>query len=204
MIYVRRDTGDPAAVGGTVTLAAGRLAIGDGSNVLSALALGTEGQVVTADSSGHATWAAAAAGGGGAAGFITIPAAAYSAYTGQVPNPVNFYSQIYGGTLSRGQGGAQGETLTYKVDLIAGTYTCRVFYYKNGGGGQHSIALGGVSVGTLDCYAASPTYDQLGTFTGVVLASGGIKDLVITCTGKDGAASSYQFNCSLIALWRTA
>lgn len=63
--YVRLDTGAPVAIGGAVALPEGRLAIGDGSGVLSALALGTEGQLVTADASGFATWAAAPTGEGG-------------------------------------------------------------------------------------------------------------------------------------------
>lgn len=62
--YVRLDTGSPAPIGGVVALAEGQLAVGDGSGVLSALSLGTEGDVVTADASGYATWAAPAAPGG--------------------------------------------------------------------------------------------------------------------------------------------
>lgn len=54
--YVRLDTGSPTPVGGAVALAEGQLAIGDGSGELTALAVGTEGQVVTADASGLATW----------------------------------------------------------------------------------------------------------------------------------------------------
>lgn len=64
VLYVRLDTGDPVAVGGLVALAEGQLAIGDGSGDLSALALGTEGYVVTADANGFATWAESVAGGG--------------------------------------------------------------------------------------------------------------------------------------------
>lgn len=63
-LYVRLDSGDPIAVGGVVTLAEGQLAIGDASDELTALALGTEGQVITADASGMAEWASPAAGGG--------------------------------------------------------------------------------------------------------------------------------------------
>lgn len=64
-VYVRLDTGDPVAVGGVVTLAEGQLAVGDGSDLLSALALGTEGYVVTADASGKAVWAEAPSATGG-------------------------------------------------------------------------------------------------------------------------------------------
>lgn len=63
--YVRLDTGDPVPVGGAVSLAEGQLAVGDAGGTLSALALGTEGDVVTADASGHASWASPAAPGGG-------------------------------------------------------------------------------------------------------------------------------------------
>lgn len=64
-VYVRLDTGDPTSVGGAVALAQGRLAIGSAGGVLSALALGTEGYLVTADASGYATWAEAPASSGG-------------------------------------------------------------------------------------------------------------------------------------------
>lgn len=79
--YVRLDTGSPTPVGGAVALAEGRLAVGDGSGELSALALGTEGQVVTADASGFATWDDAPAGGGP---FVGVR---YTSNTGQ--NVVN-------------------------------------------------------------------------------------------------------------------
>lgn len=65
VFYVLLDTGSAVAIGGAVALAEGQLAIGNGSDVLSALALGTEGQVVTADASGFATWDDAPTGGGG-------------------------------------------------------------------------------------------------------------------------------------------
>src|SRR5512146_2047376 len=65
VLYVRLSDGTVASVGGAVTLPEGRLAIGDGDDLLSALALGSEGDVVTADASGFATWAAPAAPGGG-------------------------------------------------------------------------------------------------------------------------------------------
>jgi len=62
-VYVRGDTGAAVPVGGTPALAEGQIAIGDGSDLLSALALGTEGDVLTADAAGMATWAAPAGGG---------------------------------------------------------------------------------------------------------------------------------------------
>lgn len=64
-VYVRLDTGDPAAVGGDIALAQGRLAVGSAGGILSALALGTEGYLVTADASGYATWAAPGEAGSG-------------------------------------------------------------------------------------------------------------------------------------------
>lgn len=57
VVYVRTDAGDPVSVGGSIALPDGRLAVGDANGDLSALALGTEGQVVTADANGKAAWA---------------------------------------------------------------------------------------------------------------------------------------------------
>lgn len=62
---VRLPDGTVTPIGGAVALADGQLAVGNGSGVLSALALGTEGDVVTADAGGKATWAAPGGGPGG-------------------------------------------------------------------------------------------------------------------------------------------
>lgn len=83
VVYLRRTTGDPLAVGGVVALPDGRLAIGDASGELSALALGSEGQVVTADASGKAAWATPAAMVGGRAllDSVTVPAGGQATVT---------------------------------------------------------------------------------------------------------------------------
>lgn len=83
-LYVRLDSGTVAAVGGVPTLAEGRLAIGDGDDLLSALAVGTPGHVVTADASGFASWAAPTGGDGGGDALIaevTVPAGGQSTVT---------------------------------------------------------------------------------------------------------------------------
>lgn len=204
ILYVRLDTGSPVAVGGAVALAEGQLAVGDGSGDLSALALGTEGQVVTADASGFATWDDLPAGdGGGYPESASIAALSWTAYSGGAPTIYLWPSQPFYYIMQR-SAAAQNDSLTYKVSLAAGTYSLRVIYEKESVNAIATITLGGVAVGTLDMYAAGATWNQVETFTGIVLGTGGAKDLVFTASTRNGSASGWQLPITLITIWRTA
>lgn len=93
-LYVRLSDGTIAPVGGVASLAEGQLAVGDGSGLLSALALGTAGDVVTADSSGFATWAAPTGGGGDVVNLGSVLVAGSAAASMSVTVPGGYRSLL--------------------------------------------------------------------------------------------------------------
>lgn len=202
--YVRLPAGDPAPIGGAVALAEGRLAVGDGDGILSPLALGAAGQVVTADASGFATWddlpAAPAQVG---ASPISIPPWAFDSYTGNAPGLAGSASTYGGGWLTVTTT-AQNDSLTYKLALVAGTYSLRIVGVKGNTCGIITATLGGVSAGTFDQYSSSFVYNQTWEQTGIVVAASGLADLVLTMATKNGSSSNYKYYLTSIALWRTA
>lgn len=203
-LYVRRSTGDPASVGGSVTLASGRLAVGDGDGLLSALALGTEGQLVTADASGHATWAdPASATGGPFGGHVTLLPMAYESYSG---HPLAFMPSGTGwlqGWWTQAAP-AQDDSWTFKVSMSAGTYTFMFLGLQAADAPILHVYDGATQLGTVDTYATSYAYSVPLKATGLVVASSGLKDLKIAAESKNASSSGYKVYAQMFALWRTA
>lgn len=203
-LYVRLSNGTVAAVGGVPSLPEGRLAIGDGDDLLSALALGTEGDVVTADASGFATWAAPAASGGGGGGSpITLTPFNYSAIgTGVLTfgsNPAQmgnsyYYLATYG----------NGNYIDWKVYLAAGTYSIRFHGVSSTDHSIYSIRIDGTEVMTFDDYSNPLVWNAVYNQTGIVVASSGLKTIAVVANGKNAASSEYGIAFSGIGIWRTA
>jgi len=137
-LYVRYSSGDPVLAGGDVALAEGQLAIGDGTGVLSALGVGTEGDVVTADASGFATWAAPAGGGGYTQGARARRTTDQTITTG-TPTVIAFDTQDYD-TDGIWEGVTNPSRLTCQT---TGVYLITGGGYWAGatGGGQRSVYI---------------------------------------------------------------
>lgn len=99
---------------------------------------------------------------------------------------------------------ATGDTLSYTADLPAGTYTVETIYAKSNDAGINDVTLGGVSAGSFDGYNGSTTYNHRLTTTGVVIASAGIKALVVTSNGKNASSTNYRLGLCGFHIWRTA
>lgn len=168
VLYVRLSDGTVAAVGGVPSLPEGRLAIGDGDDLLSALALGSEGDVVTADSSGFATWAAPAASGGGDVVLIQDQVVDGSAPTSVTFSGIpNTYKHLRFECQARSNLAAnpsQWVLLQLNGDSGANyTYQWAGFYYN-------SSVTGGVATATATCSiaqicAASATTNRASSFS---------------------------------------
>jgi len=65
------------------------------------------------------------------------------------------------------------------------------------------ILIDGVSVGTVDMYAASADYKARATITGVVLTAGA-HTLTLQANGKHASSSAYDVYVSDILFLRTA
>jgi hypothetical protein len=203
-VYVRRDTGDPVAVGGGVALAEGQLAVGDGSGALSALALGTEGQLVTADADGFATWANAPEGGGGGTNTYRqeVMPGGYSAYTGGAPTPVAATNQLTG-LIWQPASPANADDMSWILDLSAGTWSFRVIWFRYTNRGIGDLWLDSSEIGSQDQYGTQLA-NNVWTITGVSVATGGLHTLKLVADGKNASSSGYAVGVSWISAWRTA
>lgn len=202
--YVRLDTGAPVAIGGAVALPEGRLAIGDGSGELSALALGTEGQLVTADASGFATWddpPSAPAGGGGSGNIIILPFTYATKTGGTVTNVASMQDWL--AFYTHFVPAAQNDELTFKVNLDAATYDLRLLHVRYTDKGIYTVAIDGTTVATLDGYGTVAHYVIL-TQTGISVATAGLKTLSVKMATKNASSTSYEMALCAILLNRTA
>jgi hypothetical protein len=202
--YVRYSTGSPVQLGGSPALAEGRLAVGDGGGLLSALALGTEDQVVTADASGFATWAALPAGGGSGTETYRqeVCPQGYSAYTGGVPTFVNVTNQVMYGVWQQSSAADQDD-VSFILDLSAGTWAMRVLWFRYTNKGIVDAYLDATEIGSQDMYG-SQLSSQVWTITGITVATGGLHTLKFKVDGKNASSSAYYYGISWASLWRTA
>lgn len=104
----------------------------------------------------------------------------------------------------RQSSGAQNDEVGWDVVLAAGTWTVEIICTKGTTRGVYNISLDGLSIGTLDSYAASTTDNNVLSITGVTVASTGKKRLLLRMAAKNTSASSYVGTLNLVSLLRTA
>ena len=100
-------------------------------------------------------------------------------------------------------GPADGEYITYKIWLDAGTYTFLLCHIKGGNGGLCDIYIDAVEIGSADQYNAATTYNQSYRVDGIVIATSGIKVVKFLIDGKNASSSGYKAWISYFSLWRT-
>ncbi len=99
---------------------------------------------------------------------------------------------------------ADGDNLTLKAFLGAGTYTMRVIHYKGTNMPIFDIDIGGTEVASIDAYFASDSPNNITTITDIAIAASGLKDIVVRVDGKNPSSSNYLCGIQSIHLWRTA
>lgn len=98
--------------------------------------------------------------------------------------------------------GGSGSSIEWDVLLDAGTYTFDVFGYKNTDAGIIDVLVDGVSVGTVDQYAASGATAKQ-TVASVVIAAAGVKRIKLSVTTKNASSSAYLARISALGFTRT-
>ena len=106
------------------------------------------------------------------------------------------YGSIYNSSIS------DGDNISLKVYLAAGTYTLRILWIKFSVAGKLDIDIDDVEVASLDWYAAVTAYNSFLTQTGIVIATSGIKTIKFRAHGSTGGG--YYVGATTVALWRTA
>lgn len=100
--------------------------------------------------------------------------------------------------------GAQNAARWWDIFIPAGTWTFILRYVKAANQGIYDVQIDGSSIGTIDGYAGSTTYDNTATITGVVVSTGGKKTLKLIMSSKHASSSNYYGEINHIALHRTA
>lgn len=99
---------------------------------------------------------------------------------------------------------ADGDNISYKVYLDAGTYTLAFFSAYSPDAAIVDFDIDAVEVASFDCYAAGDTPNQRDIQTGIAIASAGLKTLRMRADGHNPSSSAYKIKATYIALWRTA
>ncbi|MBA7582388.1 hypothetical protein ES708_24316 [subsurface metagenome] len=104
----------------------------------------------------------------------------------------------------RGNGNVDGDNISYKAYLAAGTYTLLYCYLQTPMGGIVDIDINGSEVGSVDTYNANTRYNQFYKVTGIVIPSAGLKTIRLRVDGRNPSADYYFLPVCFISLWRTA
>ena len=108
---------------------------------------------------------------------------------------------------SAGQNGAadaeDGDYWDVFVNLASGTYTFTLIHLKGTALGVCELLLDGTSLGTIDCYNASNTDDNVSAITGVAVAADGNYTLRIKVNGKHASSSDYLLGVQAVTMTRT-
>ena len=99
--------------------------------------------------------------------------------------------------------GAQNAEVTFNVALAAGTWKLKILYAASTGGGIYTVSLDGSSIGTIDCYNGSTTYNNVGTISGFTVSAPGIYALNFKMATKNASSSNYFAFLQHVALLRT-
>lgn len=88
--------------------------------------------------------------------------------------------------------------------LPAGTYTITVHYVKSGISGKLTVTFAGSALGAdIDLYAASNTYNQKTTYTGVTVTSNALWGIGLLVDSKNASSSGYSAYISRVHIERT-
>ena len=184
--------------------AKGDIFVASADNTPARLAVGSNDQVLMADSA-QATGVKWATGTGGwSTDYRPVLPILYDS-VGQgtwawAPNE----DDIFGGWVLNSTH-ADGDNISWStVYLEAGTYTLRVVYSKSSNSGICDFYIDAAEVASVDMYAASATYNQKDDTTGITIASSGNKTIKMEVDGKNGSSSDHYTRLLYLIFIRTA
>ncbi len=98
---------------------------------------------------------------------------------------------------------AQNDAIGQPLRLAAGSWNLTLMFLANSSYGIITVKLDGVSVGTIDCYAASATWNQTATVSFTVPTDGEHVVSFVLAT-KNASSSGYGSVIESLQLRRTA
>lgn len=143
--------------------------------------------------------------GGGASGegHITILPLSYDSIGQGAWQPV-MNAAFYLQGLTQNASNTNGDNLSYKIYLDAGTYTLLFLSDSDSALAIADFDLDAVEIASFNTYAPGATRNVRYTQTGIIVASPGLKTLKLRVDGRHASASQWIINIHYIALWRTA
>jgi len=165
------------------------------------LSYGTDTGILYRYTSG--AWSAIASPTDSGEGHIILLAQDYDSigqgtYVTQINSSQFFNGAFYNSSL------ADGDNISYKVFLAAGTYTLRLLVMTGSNAPILDVDIDAAEVASFDLYTGSTVYNSLQSQVDIAVATSGLKTLKLRVDGKNGSSSSYKASVSVIALWRTA
>jgi hypothetical protein len=143
-------------------------------------------------------------------GRITKPHAAWSRTipVSMTAQAVTNWSAVafdvaYPMSITRASSGAQNATISWDVDLSAGTWNIGIAHVKGTNRGIFTVAIDAVTVGTVDAYNGSPVV-AFDAVTAVAVTVSGKHRVTLTMATKNASASSYFGTPSYLTFQRTA
>lgn len=98
---------------------------------------------------------------------------------------------------------ANADAVSFKVGLVAGTYSLIVIYAKSTDTAIIQVNLNGAQIASIDAYNAVTTRENISR-TNSISVSSGLVNLQIKANGKNASSSSYKVFIQGIAIVKTA
>lgn len=134
--------------------------------------------------------------------FVDCPPVNYNATTGPA-TLVQTTSTAWGSYVRLSD--AINEYTEYKVWLTQGTYTMSMVSVNGTSGGIATLTIdGGSSLGTVDTYNGSTTYNNVGTITSINVATTGIHTIRLTAATKNASSGGYNLDVAWIQFRKTS
>jgi hypothetical protein len=159
---------------------------------------GTANQVLTTNGSGTVTWEDAGGGGSGRGLYGLMHPSNYSAIgAGTWAYTYNASSYLQG--YLRNSSNANGDSMSWSIELAEGTYTFVWVVLIGADGGKIDVIVDGTTEDTIDLYNAGPVFNTIKKITGITVAAD--KTITVTLTANGKHASSGGYKCYNGGFW---
>ncbi len=95
-----------------------------------------------------------------------------------------------------------GDWISYKAWMTAGRYTMQMTSTEYNDRGIWELTIDGVVKGEVDLYDSAVQWSEPNWITFIYIFSSGLKDIRLTCTGKNASSSNYYMFLTCLSFYR--